>query len=229
MNHHFSWIDWFQARVPAGLRAKLKRAAHHLRFRFASRIILGAGPTHEPGWLATDQPQLDLTNRADFARHWKPDSRRAFLAEHVLEHLNPAQTRAALANCFTFLQPGGRFRIAVPDGLHTNAAYLDHVRPHGPMHHEHQHQVLYTYRTLPAVLEAAGFEVHLLEYWDESGTFHHHPWSAADGRIHRCAALDQRNEPGRLAYTSLIVDAIKPLKQAPKSTLALPAKYRQAA
>jgi predicted SAM-dependent methyltransferase len=49
----------------------------------------------------------------------------------------------------------------------------------------------------------------LLEHWDEDGVFHHRPWSAEDRPIKRSALRDRRNQCGRLAYTSLIVDAVK--------------------
>jgi predicted SAM-dependent methyltransferase len=51
----------------------------------------------------------------------------------------------------------------------------------------------------------------LLEYFDERGTFHYHDWSPADGMIRRSARFDSRNVGGHLAYTSIILDAKKPV------------------
>jgi predicted SAM-dependent methyltransferase len=68
--------------------------------------------------------------------------------------------------------------------------------------------MLYTYRSLAGLLSAAGFTVHLLEYWDEEGVFHMAAWEAADGHIRRSARHDRRNADGMLRYTSLIVDGI---------------------
>ena len=192
------------------LRHAGKCALAAMQFRRARRILLGAGPTKIRGWLATDTPTLDITRRADFLRYWNPSTRDTFLAEHVWEHLTPEQALTALANCLEFLRPGGHLRLAVPDGLHPDPAYVAAVIPDGPTAAAHDHQVLYDYRSLSVLLQRAGFAVRLLEYWDEHGVFHQTDWSVRDGLIHRCAKLDSRNQGGRLAYTSLIVDAVKP-------------------
>lgn len=39
----------------------------------------------------------------------------AFLAEHVWEHLSLEDAHRATRNCYRFLRPGGRLRLAVPD------------------------------------------------------------------------------------------------------------------
>lgn len=171
--------------------------------------MIGAGGSRHPGWCSTDRELLDVTRRADFARYWKPSSRRAFLAEHVWEHLTPDQARKANRNCFEFLAPGGWIRLAVPDGLHPDAEYRDRVRPGGKGPGADDHKVLYDYRSLPSTLEEAGFRTTLLEYWDEDGLFHTVPWSLEDGPIERSARTDPRNAGDRLEYTSLIIDAIR--------------------
>jgi predicted SAM-dependent methyltransferase len=60
------------------------------------------------------------------------------------------------------------------------------------------------------MLEDVGFRVHLLEYWDEEGQFHFEDWNDDCGHIKRSRRYDKRNQMGKLNYTSLIVDAVKP-------------------
>ena len=174
------------------------------------RIILGAGATVYPGWVATDRNVLDVTCRADFACRWPSSSVAGFLAEHVWEHLDEGRALAALANCFEFLRPGGRLRLAVPDGLHPEPAYREWVRPGGNGPGADDHRQFYTYRTLAAQLRRIGFRTRLLEYWDERGRLHTRRWSSADGHVERSVHYDQRVRPGIRRYTSLIVDAINP-------------------
>jgi predicted SAM-dependent methyltransferase len=128
----------------------------------------------------------------------------------VWEHLTPEAARTGAENCFEFLKPGGRLRIAVPDGFHPDPSYIEWVRPGGtgPGCDDHYH--LFHHRSLSEILRNAGFEVQLLEYWDEKGRFHQSDWSREDGPIRRCAKDDPRNADGKLNYTSLIIDAIKP-------------------
>lgn len=181
--------------------------------RRAERIALGSGGLdQDPGWVGTDRDDLDITERAAFARLWKPGSRLAFLAEHVWEHLTPAQATAASAHCFEFLRPGGRLRLAVPDGNFPSASYIEHVRPGGSGPGADDHKVLWTRRSLAAMLAGVGFDVRPLEWWDDNGVFQAEPWSPADGKIVRSKAFDPRNQAGELAYTSLILDGIKPLR-----------------
>lgn len=174
------------------------------------KIILGAGDSTQVGWLSTEQHELDLLQPASFARFGLLlGTVDAFLAEHVWEHLSADHGLAAAQLCYQYLLPGGYLRLAVPDGNHPDPAYQDWVRPGGTGPGCDTHQMLYNWTTLTALLTAAGFLVRLLEYWDDQGSFHYQTWSYQDGVIQRCAALDERNRTGWLAYTSLIVDAIK--------------------
>jgi predicted SAM-dependent methyltransferase len=54
-----------------------------------------------------------------------PGSVRGCYASHVLEHLSLQECRAALANTFTMLAPGGVFRLIVPDLLARAKRYVD--------------------------------------------------------------------------------------------------------
>jgi predicted SAM-dependent methyltransferase len=55
----------------------------------------------------------------------------------------------------------------------------------------------------------------MLEHFDEQGVFHATEWDPLEGMIERSARFDDRNKNGTLAYTSIIIDAIKPT--APKA------------
>jgi predicted SAM-dependent methyltransferase len=178
----------------------------------AKRIVLGSGGEgiEYPGWAITDKALLNIVNRDNFARYWKPNSRLAFLAEHVWEHLTDGEAKKANSNCFEFLQTGGRLRLAVPDGFHPDHSYIEYVRPGGAGPGSDTHRMLYNYKMLCERLRETGFEVILLEYWDENSTFHFQEWSSEDGHIIRSKQYDPRNQDGVLRYTSLIIDAIKP-------------------
>ncbi len=209
--------DWERGCVrKIAMRAPLSRLARlwrklsaSVRLPSADRIVLGAGRTSYPGWCATDRDTLDITQRTDFSRYWRPHSRGVFLAEHVWEHLTELQAEQPNANCFEFLRPGGRLRIAVPDGLHPDPEYRSSVDVGGHGCGAEDHKVLYDYRLMREMLKRVGYRVALLEYWDEGGKFHHVTWDSAAGHIKRSRDNDPRNRGGTLRYTSLIVDAIK--------------------
>lgn len=195
------WVD--------GLRSSDESDAD-LPIHSARRIILGAADSTYPGWFATDRDSLDVTRPDQFAKYWRPASRDAFLAEHVWEHLDDKDAGTALDNCFRFLKPGGRLRLAVPDAFHPDPGYHQQVRPGGTGPGADDHKAFYSYKSLGEKLTGAGFEVHLLEHWDESGRFHFHPWSWNDGPVQRSSRHDSRNLDWPNAYTSLIIDGIKP-------------------
>ena len=174
------------------------------------RIIVGACDDRYEGWIATNKAVLDLLREADWAYLFQSKLIDAILAEHVWEHLDCRAALVAAQNCFTYLQPGGYIRVAVPDGLHPDEDYIDRVKPGGWGEGSDDHHVLYTYRTLEAVFALVGFETRWLEYFDERGTFHYQEWSPADGMIQRSSRYDRRNRTRELAYTSIILDARKP-------------------
>ena len=176
------------------------------------RIIVGACDDRYEGWIATNKAVLDLLREADWAYLFQSKLIDAILAEHVWEHLDCRAALVAAQNCFTYLKPGGYIRVAVPDGLHPDAEYIDRVKPGGWGEGSDDHHVLYTYRTLEAVFALVGFETRWLEYFDERGTFHYQEWSPADGMIQRSSRYDNRNRTRELAYTSIILDARKPIE-----------------
>jgi len=175
------------------------------------RVIVGASDDRYEGWIATDKGQLDLLREADWDYQFGPNSVDAILAEHVWEHLDCDAAIIAAQNCFKYLRPGGYIRVAVPDGLHPDQEYIDYVKPGGCGAGSDDHHVLYTYETLTAVFLSVGFEITLLEYFDEHGTFHFQEWSPADGMISRSSRFDSRNGTRELTYTSIILDARKPV------------------
>lgn len=178
-----------------------------LRHRLRSgprRIVIGCGQWKQSGWVSTDVPLLDLLLPQTWERLVPPGSVDALLAEHVWEHLAPAEAQAAAAVCHRFLRPGGFLRVAVPDGLHPDPAFRDYVRPGGTT--EMGHQVLYDYKLLQEVFTSAGFpqeKMRLREYYDEEGREHFEEWAFEDGMINRSRRYDERG------LISIILDVYK--------------------
>jgi predicted SAM-dependent methyltransferase len=208
-----SAVDWLERKLARPIRSHFETRADVQRLREARerplRIMIGASGTSIPGWHVTDQRYLDLLKPAHFRRVFEPGTIDAIFAEHVWEHLTPEQALVAARTCHTFLAPGGCLRVAVPDGLHPDPAYVDGVRPGGTGAGATDHKVLYDYRSFGRVFETAGFRVELLEYFDEAGDFHAVEWSDDRGHVRRSARFDPRNAGGKLVYTSVILDAVK--------------------
>ena len=179
-----------------------------LRKGRAVKIIIGAGDTRFPGWIATDIPAFNTTVAAHWQRLFPPRSIDRMLAEHVFEHLTPAQFGAFLRLAREFLSADGWIRIAVPDGNHPSADYIARVRPGGIGAGADDHKVLYTHESLTDAVATQGYNCDLLEHFDADGQFHMVAWNAEDGYISRSALNDSRNRDGQLRYTSLIVDCM---------------------
>lgn len=173
------------------------------------KIILGSGYTSYKGWVATDIDVLNITKEKDWETYFEKDTISSILAEHVWEHLTENDCTSALLNCYQYLKKGGNLRIAVPDGFHPDQEYINHVKPGGTGPGATDHKFLYTYPTLSKKLENIGFNVQLLEYFDEKKKFVKNEWNPEHGMIQRSADYDSRNQNGGLKYTSLIIDAIK--------------------
>jgi YD repeat-containing protein len=64
------------------------------------------------------------------------------------------------------------------------------------------------------MLQDSGFQVNPLEYFDAEGQFHATAWDSADGHVRRSLRYDRQEafRLGDLYYTSLIVDAVRPLR-----------------
>ena len=198
------------------LRGKLKAEVEKLETQRAPlKLVVGAGSpeprvgdpgTPYEGWLLTDVDALNALKRDEWAALFRPRSVQNILAEHVMEHLTEEQFLVFLSVAREFLAPSARVRIAVPDGLHPDPAYIEQVRPGGSGPGADDHKVLYTYSRMSELLDGAGWRYELLEYFDELGQFHIRPWDARDGLVRRSALNDPRNRERPQAYTSLIVD-----------------------
>jgi predicted SAM-dependent methyltransferase len=169
------------------------------------KIIIGAGTTNAPGWIATDQDVLNIVRPSDWDGLFPPGSIHNLLAEHVWEHLDEDEASLALRNCHKYLRPSGVLRLAVPDGFHPNPQYIEHVRVGSQ-----GHKVLYNHRKMTDALSDAGFEPRLLEYYDENHAFHEAEWNLDNGIIRRSRRFQEAARDDYPDYSSLIVDAVKP-------------------
>jgi hypothetical protein len=93
------------------------------------RLIIGAASTELPGWVPTNRSTLDLLKPHQWRAWLEPGGVAMILAEHVWEHLTIDQGRVAIRTCREFLAPGGRLRIAVPDGYFPDPDYISYVSP----------------------------------------------------------------------------------------------------
>lgn len=159
-----------------GLRAaRLYASQRHLR------IQLGSGGQRKTGWVNVDlfadaDVQLDLREPLPFG----DDTASEVYAEHVLEHfVYPGEVQHLLREIARVLEPGGVFRLVVPDAgraltaygtgeadffaARTVRSYLSEERA-TPMHiinyifrQDGQHKYAYDEETLAQVLNANGF------------------------------------------------------------------------
>lgn len=185
-------------------------SSNKIRNAQTKRILLGAAKDRQKGWISTDYYVLDVTSNSDWCRLFDPNSIDALCAEHLWEHLTSKEGLQAARNAHFFLRPGARLRIAVPDGLNPSDEYLEWVRPGGIGPGADDHKVLYNYETISELGRRAGFEVTLLEYFDKVGKFRKVNWDSCHGHIKRSLRFDERNKGGKLKYTSIIVDFVKP-------------------
>jgi predicted SAM-dependent methyltransferase len=197
-------------RAMARARSGSRRLKHAVRSGEPLRIVVGSGGIGQAGWIMTDREILDLLRPRDWQRFFEKNSISAIFAEHVWEHLTLAEGSAAATTCHDYLTPGGRLRIAVPDGFHPDPGYIEEVKVGGSGAGAADHKVLYNHQTLGSALAQVGFEIELLEYFDAAGEFHATDWNPDEGLVRRSRRFDPRNHDGRLRYTSLIVDARKP-------------------
>ena len=194
------------------LASAKRRAAASRKAGTACHLVVGANHKFQEGWIGLERYTLDVTVAEDWARIFEPNSLDTVLAEHVWEHLPPEQAQAATALCFRYLRPGGRLRLAVPDGHFPDSEYIEFVRPGGNGPGAWDHHELYTRTSLGRLMEGAGFGIEPLEHFDEQGQFHAVDWSADDGYIRRSTRFYRDFQFGEHFYTSLILDGIKPIE-----------------
>ncbi|MBM7583529.1 putative SAM-dependent methyltransferase [Bacillus pakistanensis] len=178
------------------------------------KIVIGAGEyLNNPGWIHTQEDELNLLNENTWNNRFEHHSITAILAEHVWEHLTYEEGIKAANICYTFLKSSGYIRCAVPDAFFPDKDYQNIVKIGGPGPMDHpaaSHKIVYNHITLSEMFEAAGYKVELLEYCDENGNFHYYEWDGKDGVIFRSKRYDPRNQGNKLVAPSLILDAIKP-------------------
>jgi predicted SAM-dependent methyltransferase len=187
-------------------RSILKNALARLSDK---RIVVGAERTRFDGWIPTEQEVFKLPIESDRLRCFKRVSLDGILAVHIWEHLAPEESVIAARNCFTLLKSGGYLRVAVPVGFHPDADYV--ARTGGSGSGADDHKVLYTHDRFRDLFYSIGFDVVLLECFDERGEFHYQEWGSADGFVERSKRFDSRNAEGRLSCTSIILDPRKPV------------------
>jgi len=211
------------------LRLKIRNFQKHIVYRFRReiiripilfskpiKIILGAAMTSQPGWYSTNEQWLNISDYKDWNDIFLGKCIiKNVMAEHVFEHLTEDELTKSIALIYRHLLPGGRLRIAVPDGYNPNPIYIEHVNIDGIGADAADHKQLLNYDSLKFFLESAGFVTELIEGYRSRNDFILMPIIEAYGKISR-----SRGNPGNMAKisgwdfldanTSLIIDGIKP-------------------
>ena len=176
------------------------------------KIILGAAETSQPGWYPSNESWLDITSQTDWQAVFGGQALLTHaVAEHVFEHLTVQEAEQALRHIYAHLGPGGRLRIAVPDGYNPNPDYLRHVGIGGIGDDAADHKQLLNVDVLQDLMQRAGFKTTQLEGYRADGTLVQNAYDDADGFIKRSRkhAGDQSPWSFPDAETSLIVDGVK--------------------
>ena len=179
-----------------------------------ARVVLGNGGKALAGvglrgWASIEgERQLNLADGCAWARVFAgvEGTVAALFAEHVMEHMTPITVLHAAAAAFTVLRPGGRLRIAVPDGYHPRS---DNRLGTNAISGSAPHRIMWTHETLSETLRRAGFEAVAQAYYSVNGSWHEHAWWEREsefGSVRRSSRHDKRFIVGG----SLIVDGIKP-------------------
>jgi predicted SAM-dependent methyltransferase len=174
------------------------------------KIIVGAAETWRSGWDSTNEQWHDISSPTDWQQVF--GGRRILakvVAEHVFEHLTRDEAATALRLIAAHLVPGGRVRIAVPDGYHPDPTYLRHVDINGIGDDAADHKQLLNVDSLMTLLEGAGFRAVLVDGYRRDGSLTRSSWRDEDGyiwRSHQNASTNTFNFVD--AETSLIVDGI---------------------
>ncbi len=199
--YYTQFIHWKQEKLFSKLLDKSKGKS--------LKLAVGSSGIFEEGWIPSEAHFLNLLEEDTWDKYFKKDEVDCIIAEHVLEHLTLEQGEKTAQVCHKYLKSGGWFRVAVPDGYHKNKDYIDYVKPGGNGAGADDHKVLYNYKSLSSIFEKNGYEVKLLEYFDENHQFQYIDWDEKSGMIRRSIRFDERNKNGEPNYTSLIIDAIK--------------------
>lgn len=168
-----------ETRISA-LHWKSARRARRLALT-GMRLNCGCGPNVKPGWVNIDLFNANADFHLDLRCPLPFDNGTTSIvySEHFFEHLEyPGETATFLSEALRVLQPGGVFRVGVPDTEWPLAAYAagdEHyfklarecwdppwcdTRMHSINYHFRQgneHKYAYDYETLERILTAAGF------------------------------------------------------------------------
>ena len=172
-------------------------------------LIVGSNTDSIEGFVATNFPFLNIVNSLHWLILCYMNKLDVVLAEHVWEHLTATEGKKGVKNIARNLRKGGVLIIAVPDGFHTDLAYIEHVNVNGTGIGADDHKVLYNYKSLGAVFQGAGLDFELLEFFDEKGELNVNKSDVYYNLIKRSFHADIRNKDGRPNYTSLIIKGRK--------------------
>jgi predicted SAM-dependent methyltransferase len=203
-------LQYYLIRMRLKLRRERSDFLRQIRDADILKVVIGSSGIFEAGWLPSNYQYLNLLNRAHWDTAFQGRLLDGLLAEHVWEHLNAEDGVLALKLVYGYLKSGARIRLAVPDGYSPDRAYIDAVKPGGSGAGSDDHKVLYNVDSLERAMTEAGFHVERLEYYDAAGHFQQAAWDRADGMVHRSLLHDERNVDGKIGYTSLILDGLKP-------------------
>jgi len=197
-----------------GSQSRRSRATRLLRRQIESRdrirLAIGSESHCSEDWIPAEIDQIDLVNPASWSSFFQKSSLDAILAEHVWEHLSEQDGKTAARNCFQFLRPGGYLRVAVPDGFHPSQQRRTLQRLGGSELGTGGCATLYNHYSFADAFLAVGFQVQLIEFFDQEGVFHSNHWDVSKGLVKRTLLFDERNIAQPFAYTSLVLDAVKP-------------------
>lgn len=204
------WLVAIRKRIRYTARKYILKA--EIRKNIPLKIIVGAAETHQQGWLSTNEQWLDITSEDQW--HSFFGNRQLLsrvVAEHVFEHLTQDGALAALESMSKRLAPGGKVRIAVPDGYNPDPQYIHHVGIGGIGDDASDHKQLFNRDSLSKLMIASGLAVKHIEGYTKDGALITNQWHADDGFIRRSrqnVSKESWNFPD--AATSLIVDGSKP-------------------
>ena len=188
-----------------------------ITLRIPVKVILGAAMTNQVGWYSTNQQWLDIASAKDWEQIFQGKMLLInVLAEHVFEHLTEEETKRALRLIKLHMLPGGRIRIAVPDGYHPDSTYIRHVGVSGIGADAADHKQLLNSDKLCSYLKETGFVPEILEGYLSNGELVQKPIDLSGGEIIRSRS-NSKTMKGRAGWdfedanTSLIVDGVIPL------------------
>ena len=197
-----------------GSQSRHSRAIRLLRRQIEScdriRLAVGSESHCSENWIPAASDQIDLVNPGSWSSFLQKSSVDAILAERVWGHLSEHDSRTAARNCFQFLRPGGYLRVAVPDGFHPSQQRKTLQGGVGSETGVGGGGRLYNHLSFADVFLAVGFQVQMIEFFDQEGVFHSNHWDVSKGLVKRSLLFDERNIAQPFAYTSLVLDAVKP-------------------